>query len=111
MMRLPEAHRWPRVGDELQKLAASQLLIEKRGIRDISDELPGLVAVGLQVVAADANLSLGREQQAAHELDRRGFAGPIRPNNRHTLPFIHRQGDVPQRLGITVGNIEIVDFK
>ena len=50
------------VGDEMKEFAAGQLFVEERHVRDVAEELAGAVAVGADVVAADAYRSGGREQ-------------------------------------------------
>src|SRR5579884_3509380 len=53
------------VGNELQELATSQLLVEEGLVRDVTQQLPGTVAVAAQVVPADGNGAGSGEKQAA----------------------------------------------
>src|SRR5207253_2445753 len=65
------------VRGELEELAAGELVVEEGLIGNVADELPGLVALGSQVVTADANTAAGGNQQAAEYFDGGGLAGAV----------------------------------
>ena len=79
---------------KLRHLPPRQLFVKVRLIGDVADALAGLISLGLQIEPGDANgAGIGKEQ-AAHQLDGRGLAGAVGPEEREELAAGHRQVQV-----------------
>src|SRR5206468_7364116 len=66
-------------------------------IGNVAEQLPGLVAVAAEVVAADADCPRRREQQADHHLDGGRLAGAVGAEKGEQLPRLDVQAQVANR--------------
>src|SRR5262249_3772088 len=74
------------VGDELEKLSAGELFVEIGLVRHITDHLPRLVSLLLQIKPADADGSRSGKKKPAHQLDGGGLARPVGPEESEQFP-------------------------
>src|SRR5262249_47796823 len=98
------------LGDELQELAARELVVQIRLIGHVADELPSLVPLADDVETADPQRAARGKEQADHELDGRGLAGAVGAKKGEQLAGLNAQVQVVDGgLGAVVLG-DVVDF-
>ena len=89
-------------GVEAEVLLGGQVGVEGRVLEDEADVAPDLVLFGPRVVAGDRCRPGGRVRERAEDLDRRGLAGTVRPEEPEGLAPGHLEVDATYRLDLAV---------
>ncbi len=71
---------------------------------------PVLVAVG-RIGAEDLHVATGAHPEALQDLDRRGLARPVRPEQRHHLAAARGEADALEDVGRAVSHPQIADVE
>ena len=73
---------------EAQETIDPHLGVERWVVRQVADQLPDLVRLGLGVEAADGDATRGRQEQAAQKPERGALAGAVQPEEADALALL-----------------------
>ena len=96
--------------DEMQNLAAGELIVQKRLIGHIADQGGRFARVGDDVVAADANRAAAGANQADQHFDGRRFAGAVVAEQGVELAGRHAQIQILDRDFVAVRSVNLLKF-
>src|SRR5450631_703163 len=94
--------------DELQDLAAAQIVVKNRAIGQVPHMTFDLRSVSMTVEASDSDMAAARHQNAHHHADRGRFAGTVGSEKAEHLAARHRQR---QRCKRPKGAISLRQFR
>src|SRR5262245_23927266 len=82
------------VSHEAEKFTATELLVEKRPVRDKADLPLGLLRRPLYIIPRDDGTASAGFEQANEDFDGGGFAGTVRPQKTKKLPLLDMQIEI-----------------
>ncbi len=97
-------YRRPRVGlgEVLHGLAHGRARVEAAALQDDPDPLLQAAVAALGIPPEHPHLAPGAAPVALEDLDRRGLAGPVRPEQAEHLPALDGEGDAAHGLHVAV---------
>jgi hypothetical protein len=98
------------LGDELQDLAAAQVIVVHRIVGQVADAALHLGAVAVTVEAVDAHAAAARHQDAHHHADGGGLACAVRAEEAEHLARIDREREIGDGVEAAVALAEGLEF-
>ena len=94
---------------EPEVLLGGEVLVERRVLEDEADVPADVGRTGRDVEPGHRGAPAGRAKQRAQDVDRRGLAGAVRPEEPERLPRRHVEGHAVDRDDVVEGLPEAVD--
>ena len=98
------------LGDELQVLPWRAVDVQRRLLREVADELFGLVRVLKDIVPVDAHVTGGGGKAAGHDVHGRGLARAVRAEKAVYAPVLYREGQIRHSCVFTVELCQMLYF-
>ena len=98
------------LGDKLQVLPRRAVDVQRRLLREVADELFGLVRVLEDIVSVDAHIAGGGGKAAGHNVHGRGLARAVRAEKAVYATVLNREGQIRHSRVFTVELCQMLYF-